>query len=102
MMPQSRDIKQIVIAVTTALILGFGASYLTTMRLLTTFEAEQRALEMRVDRIETEQKSRGPMITETGTELRVLNERLKRFDELEDAVRRVEKKVDRLTIRGEQ
>lgn len=89
-----QDVRSIVVAVCSAALIGMGSAYLTATTTLARFEADQVHLQGRVNALEAAQKNTDRSLAEATAELRVLNERLKRVDDIGDAVKRVERKVD--------
>ena len=88
------DIRAIIVAVTSAAVIGMGSAYLTATATLSRFEADQVHLQARVQSLEAAQKDTMRDLSAATAELRVLNERLKRVDDIGDAVKRVDRKVD--------
>lgn len=93
-MTMNKELRTIIATVISATLIGMGSAYLTAITTLARFETEQRNLYERVERLEADQKNTSKDVAASLTELRVLNERLKRIDDMSESIRRVERKVD--------
>ncbi len=94
-----KDARAIVVAVVSSALVGMGSAYLTANATLAKVQADQTHLQGRVNQLEQAQKVTDKSLGDATTELRVLNERLKRVDDIADSVKRVERKVDTALVR---
>ena len=94
----AKDLRAIVVAVISSALVGMGSAYLTASATLARVEADQDHLEARVQSLEVGQRETSKDLAGATSELRVLNERLKRVDDIADSVKRVERKVDTALI----
>lgn len=95
------DLRAITVAVISALLVGLPSSYMTAQEVMTEQRTKQQRVEedqgrmrKRLERIEDEQAAVNRDLSETTTELRVLNERLRRLDDLADSVKRLERRME--------
>ena len=101
-----QDVRAVIVAVLSSALVGMGSAYLTANATLATVQADQKHLSSELDALKAEQKALRKAQTDTDKalgeatiELRVLNERLKRVDDIGEAVKRVERKVDSALVR---
>lgn len=101
-----KDARAIIVAVVSAALVGMGSAYLTANATLSKVQTDQEHLFSEVKRLTEEQKvlrnaqnATDKSLVEATGELRVLNERLKRVDDIADSVKRVESKVDTALVR---
>jgi len=102
------DLRAISVAVISAMLVGLPSSYMTAQEVMTEQRGKQQRVEerqdrmrKRIERMETEQDQVSRDLSDTTTELRVLNERLRRLDDLADSVKRLERRMERDRRAGE-
>lgn len=89
------ELKTGVINITVAVILGVGSSLIATFSTLTRFETKQEEGFRRIVELESDQARVEQVANATSGELRVINEKLKRIEDLSDSLRRIERKLDK-------
>lgn len=95
------DIRSAVIGLLVALCTAIPGSYVTIQVAQAKFETTQHEQGRRIAELEKVRAQDAKVLTEVASELRVLNERLKRVDDLGESMKRLESKVDTVLVRGE-